>query len=54
MSQTASHGKFTAVPQQLFVAFELGWSTWRLAFGSGVREKSWQVTIPARDVAGLR
>ncbi len=54
MTQTASHRKFTAVPQQLCVALELGWSTWRLAFGSGVGERSWQVTIPARDVAALR
>jgi hypothetical protein len=51
MTQTASQRKSTAV--RLFVAFELGWSTWRLAFGSALGEGSWQTTIPARDAAAL-
>jgi transposase len=37
----------------LFVAFELGWTSWRLAFGSAVGQKAWQVRIPARDVVAL-
>jgi transposase len=37
----------------LFVAFELGWTSWRLAFGSAVGQKAWQVRIPARDVLAL-
>jgi hypothetical protein len=35
------------------IALELGWSTWRLAFGSVAGQKPWQVTIPARDVEAL-
>lgn len=53
MTQTASRGKFIAVVDRLFVAFELGWKDWKLACGSGMGQKPWQVTIPARDVAAL-
>jgi transposase len=53
MSQTASRREFIAVPGGLLVAFELGWSRWRLAFGSMVGGKFWQVTIPARNVVAL-
>jgi transposase len=37
----------------LFVAFELGWSTWRLAFASATGQKPWLRTIVARDVSAL-
>jgi transposase len=37
----------------LFVAFELGWTRWRLAFGSAMGQKAWHVRIPARDVLAL-
>ena len=37
----------------LFIAFELGWTNWRLAFGTGIGEKTWQKTIPARDLVAL-
>jgi len=53
MTQTASRREFIAVRRELLVAFELGWSTWRLAFASAAGQKPWQVTIPARDVAAL-
>jgi transposase len=53
MSQTASSGKFIAVEQRLFVAFELGWTSWRLAFASAMGEKPWQVTIAARNLVAL-
>jgi len=53
MTQTASRRDFSAVRRELLVAFELGWSTWRLAFGSAAGYKPWQVTIPARDVAAM-
>lgn len=53
MTQTASRGKFIAVVDRLFVAFELGWKDWKLACASGMGQKPWQVTIPARDVAAL-
>jgi transposase len=53
MAQTASRRDFIVERRELMVAFELGWSTWRLAFGWAVGEKPWQVTIAARDVAAL-
>ena len=53
MAQTASRREFIAVRRELSVAFELGWSSWRLAFASVVGQKPWQVTIGARDVAAL-
>ena len=53
MSQTASREDFIAVEGRLLVAFELGWEKWRLAFGSAMGQKPWQVTIPARDVVAL-
>ncbi|MGH9365079.1 MAG: transposase, partial [Thermoanaerobaculia bacterium] len=53
MSQTASGEKFIVVEQRLMVAFELGWTKWRLAFGSAPGQKPWQVTIAARDAVAL-
>jgi len=53
MSQTASVSDSTAGVSMLFVAFELGWTRWRLAFGSAMGQKAWQVTIPARNVLAL-
>lgn len=53
MSQTASREKFIAVEQRLTVAFELGWTSWRLAFGAVMGQKVWQVTIAGRDVLAL-
>ncbi len=53
MSQTASRRDLTAVQARLFVAFELGWRKWRLAFGTSMGQKAWQIVIPARDVLAL-
>ena len=53
MSQTASRGDSTAVGSGLFVALELGWTRWRLAFGSAMGQKVWQITIAAREVVAL-
>jgi transposase len=53
MAQTASRREFIAVRRGLFVAFELGWSSWRLAFCSAAGQRPWQMTIAARDVAAL-
>jgi transposase len=53
MSQTASRRNSTAMGSGLFVAFELGWSRWRLAFGSAMGQRAWQVTIQARNVVAL-
>ena len=53
MSQTASRGDSTAEGSGLFVALELGWTRWRLAFGSVMGQKVWQITIAAREVVAL-
>ena len=37
----------------LLIAFELGWTKWRLAFGTGIGNKTWQKTVPARDLDAL-
>ena len=36
------------------MAFELGWTRWKLAFCARLDEKAWIVTIAARDVEELR
>lgn len=53
MTQTASRRDSTATGSRLFVAFELGWEKWRLAFATAMGSKPWQVVIPARDVLAL-
>jgi hypothetical protein len=37
----------------LHLAFELGWSQWKLAFTVGMAQRPRQRTIRARDLAGL-
>lgn len=37
----------------LFLAFELGWEKWRLAFGTGLGSESRQKSIAARDLDAL-
>lgn len=53
MSQTASREDFIAMNERLVVAFELGWTSWKLAFGAWMGQKSFQVTMPARDAMAL-
>ena len=53
MAQTASGEKFIAWGDRLFVAFELGWKGWKLAFTSVIGGKVWQVTIQPRNLIGL-
>jgi transposase len=53
MSQTASRMDFIVVSKGLFVALELGWNGWRLAFSSGPGQRPWLVRIPARDRTAL-
>jgi transposase len=47
------HSTPTAAPT-LYLAFELGWTTWNLAFTTGMAQKPRLRTIPARDLDGLR
>ena len=37
----------------LYLAFELGWTTWRLAFGTGIGRRPRQRVIDARDLSAL-
>lgn len=48
MSQTASGGKDSR-GRKLFFAMELGWERWKLAFSTGLDQRIWGVSIPARD-----
>jgi len=48
MSQTASLSKYSG-HGKLFLALEMGWETWKLAFSTGLGQEIWQVSIPARS-----
>lgn len=55
-SATRSSGDCIAAtedPGVLYVAFELGWSQWKLASGTAPGRKPRRRTIPARDLAAL-
>lgn len=52
MPATHSHHRIN-INAVLFVAFELGWTKWRLAFATGIGKKTCQRTIPARDLDAL-
>jgi transposase len=41
-------------PAKLYVAFDLGWSSWDLAFTTAMAQKPRLRTIPARDLDGLQ
>ena len=49
----ASHPNTTATPT-LYLAFDLGWTSWSLAFTTGMAQKPRLRTIPARDLDALR
>lgn len=44
----------TAIESSLFVAFELGESSWKLAFTVGMGQRGRQRTVVARDLAAVR
>lgn len=52
MPATYSHHR-SNINGVLLVAFELGWTSWRLAFGTGIGNKTLQKTVPARDLGAL-
>ena len=54
ISQTASRTNSTAAQERLYVAFELGWKSWKLAFCSRMNDKPFLATFEARDVAALK
>ncbi len=53
MSQTASLGKHSVEGERLYLAFDLGWRSWKLGFSWRLDEKAWVVTIPARDIGAM-
>ena len=53
MSATPTHDSTTDSPR-LYLAFELGWTQWKLGFAPGLGAKPWRRTIAARDLSALR
>jgi transposase len=53
MAQAASRRKHSVGSERLYVAFELGWTTWKLGFCTRLDEKAWVVTIDARDIGAM-
>jgi transposase len=51
---TATHKNATTLPGVLHLAFELGWSEWKLAFTTGPSQKPRIKTIAARDLVALQ
>lgn len=54
MSQAASRGKHSGRSGELFVAFGLGWTRWKLGLCTRLDERAWITAITARDVEELR
>ena len=50
MSATLAIDSTTASAPVLYMAFELGWTSWKLAFTVGAGQKPRIRTIPARDI----
>src|SRR5262245_5129545 len=53
MTATHRHDPTTNASPVLYVAFELGWTTWKLAFTVGLGQKARLRTISARDLGAL-
>jgi len=53
MTATTRHIETTASTPTLFVAFELGEASWKLAFTTGMGQRSRERTIAARDRVGV-
>ena len=54
MTQTASRRKHSVEVGRLYLAFELGWTSWKLGFCTRLDEKAGVTTIPARDIGALK
>ncbi len=54
MSATHERDRTTSAAPPLYLAFELGWNSWGLAFSIAPAMPPRRVTIPARDLASLR
>jgi transposase len=53
MSATHVHDSTPTVSPKLYLAFDLGWTSWTLAFTTAMAQKPRLRTIPARDLNGL-
>ena len=53
MSATHVPDSTAVASSKLYLAFELGWTTWNLAFTTGMAQKPRLRTIPARDLDAL-
>lgn len=53
MNQTTRNEEFTRKEAVLHLSFDLGWSEWKLAFGTSLGEKPRLRTVPARNLEGL-
>jgi transposase len=53
MSATHDRDRTTSAPAPLYLAFELGWTSWGLAFTTAPAMPPRRVTIPARDLGSL-
>lgn len=54
MSATHDLDRNTDRPRSLYLAFELGWNAWGLAFSTAAAQPPRRVTIAARDLDALR
>jgi transposase len=54
MSATHALDSTPNAAPKLYLAFELGWTSWKLAFTTAMAQKPRLRTIPARDLDGLR
>jgi transposase len=52
MTQTASRGEYSG-EGKLYLALELGWREWKLAFATRVSDRVFEVSVRARDRRGL-
>ncbi len=54
MSATHVHDSTPTASSKLYLAFDLGWTSWNLAFTTAMAQKPRLRTIPARDLDGLQ
>jgi transposase len=54
MSATHDHDSTPEASPKLYLAFELGWTSWNLAFTTAMAQKPRLRIIPARDLDGLQ
>ncbi len=47
-------GKYSEGESKLYVALELGWSRWKLAFTVGLGERVWETSVAGRDLERMR